>query len=103
MPGPARTSTGRARTPVGGHSTRSTHASRTRAHANGRDCAAHRAAQQKYVAKNPEAQRQRVQKHYKANAEAIKAHKKQTRRSSSGSRSSSGGGGGGKTGRPRTC
>ena len=58
--------------------------------------AKHRAAQNKYVAKNRDKQRRMVQAHYRKNKSAIIAKKKRTQKAKGGKT-------GGKTGRPREC
>ena len=74
----------------------------------GRTCASHRAAQKKYVAKNPGAQRARVATAYKKNASKIKAQKVKARKSAGPAKSAKGGKNPGKTGqkpsgRPKSC
>lgn len=59
-------------------------------------CAKHRAAQARYVRKDPKAQRQRVAKHYRANKAAILARKKKAAKAKAAKKQ------GGKIGRPRT-
>jgi hypothetical protein len=70
-------------------------------------CAKHRAAQKRYVAKNPGKQRARVARHYQENASRIKAEKRKQRKADGGKgKAGAGGGGGGgqrKQGRPREC
>jgi hypothetical protein len=59
--------------------------------------AKHRARQNRYVAKDPAAQRRRVRKHYGAHAAELKAKARKQRKSAGKSKS------GGKMGRPREC
>lgn len=81
-------------------------------------CAAHRAAQNKYVAKNPAAQRARVAASYQKNASSVKQSKASARQAAPGShanpvaahRAAGGkqaqtkhGTGAGAKGRPRHC
>lgn len=62
--------------------------------------AKHRAAQNRYVAKDPAKQRRRVKKSEKANAAKVAARKKRARASA---KRKGGSGGSKKTGRPRKC
>ena len=61
-----------------------------------KNCAKHRAAQAKYVAKNRSKHNASVKRHYQANKTKVLARKKAANKGHKASR-------GGKVGRPRSC